>query len=234
MALAFDAATTHASLVTPLATAAVATITHTPVGVPSLVIVEEAERRITGTCSGITYGGVAMAIFGTQNTNGLNNIWYLQSPAAGVQNVIATQGAQNSQGKKLDIKTYTGSDVSGVGSSFTAAATGASGTSATSTVTITSSAGEIVDDSSLSTAASGVTTIAVAGGATDDGSATNSSTFAGGAAHLAHPVTSMTWTYGVSKTFGAIAVRVKPSAVVDNPIFGMQEPMQHDAALLSW
>lgn len=234
MALAFDAFSEGNTGLGSLASAATSSWTHTPVGVPTLVTVEVIQRRaIAAAAAGVTYNGVAMARAGVQSTNTTNEVWYLQSPASGAQTVVVTQGANSSQNSLYVARTWTDSDVSGVGTSL-GTSVGNSGTGLTTTVTISSAVGEIIADQSCQGAASGVLIGAADGSQTSETARVSGGNFAAGSSRKAHSVTSMVWTYGASKTWGALAIPVKPSAVVANPIFGMQEPMQHDAALLSW
>ncbi len=135
--VAFDAASFAQSPST-----SVLTWTHTPVGTPSLAVVGVMLADTGATVSTVTYGGQLMTLIRSDNWTSLAKTWLyrLASPPAGAQTVTVTLSAADD--KVAGAITVTGSDTSTPISNHA----GATGNSATPSVTVTSASGELVVD----------------------------------------------------------------------------------------
>lgn len=139
--MAFDAVAS-ASIASSTGTAPALSWTHTPVGVPTAVSV--AFQYFGGAVSSVTYGGTSMTL-GSNSGNDANGsdsaVWGLANPASGVQTVAINTNA-TSMAIEAGSITVTCSSIS---AAFDNAASSV-GTSATPSVTVNSTAAEIVVD----------------------------------------------------------------------------------------
>lgn len=139
MAIAFDTfSTASAGLI-----GTTLSWTHTPVGTPTLALLNITFLNASATVAGATYGGLAMTAVSGPVRNGLVTayIYKLESPPAGAQTVnFVLDGFGFS--RKGGLTTYTGTAPS---SALGTAAT-ANGSSTAPSVAVTSASGELVHD----------------------------------------------------------------------------------------
>lgn len=104
MAIAFDTATNPA-----LANATSNTVAHTCTGTDRFLYVSVWMRAVT--CTGVTYGGVAMTEIGTRVLTGDSDYiahYYLKNPASGSNNIVASFSGSNYS--MVGAASYTGVD----------------------------------------------------------------------------------------------------------------------------
>jgi hypothetical protein len=163
MAVAFDAQTeAHTD------GGAYPSFTHTPVGTPTAILVtihQYLRGGINCDITSVTYNGVALtmearASFGTSEGDPRSEVWSLPNPASGAQTVATNVGTSTTSYFQVYATTFTGSDTTTACTS----ANGATGTSTTPSVTISSQSGDLVIDAM--TQASAGATITVGAGQT--------------------------------------------------------------------
>ena len=170
-------------------------------GTDRYLIVSLSLSDAAGSVTGITYGGTALTLIGRYSSNHRVEMWRLVAPAVGTANVVASFGTSTAAvGGAL---TLNGVLQTGSLGTFV----GASGTSTTPTVTVSSALGELVLDTGY------FETAPVATPSIDQDTQWNLSVgTSGGAASTAAGNVSVTmnWTLASSQKWDLAAVPIKP------------------------
>lgn len=209
MAIAFDAASTANTGITPKATL---TWSHTCSGTNRLLIVSVSIGG-TQTVSGITYSGVALTLVsGGTATNGSSHVekWYLIGPATGANDVVVT--FSTSANAVSGAISYSGA------SQTTPLGTAASATGGTTvaTVDVSSATSEIVEDAMCAFDALGAPTATVGASQTERWNAsagpTGGDTRGCGSTETGAATTTMSWTLSAVTPWAIVAVPVKAAS----------------------
>jgi hypothetical protein len=205
MAVAFDAASTHAG-----GNSANPSWTHTPVGTPTGVGISISWRQSTAgalpTITSVTYGGQSCTLEDSQLTaSGLEKtaIYSLANPPSGAQTVSVTFSAGPNRQSASCAVTVTGGDTSDVFSNVAKATS----TSTTPTVNVSSATDELVMDSVVAT----TNNLTEGAGQTNRMELALSSARAASSTEAGAATVTMSWTMGSSQAWATVAASFKAS-----------------------
>ena len=199
-AIAIDATSSGTGTTSPI------TVSHpTGSGTNRLMLVGISGARSSGTVavSGVTYGGVALSLVGTQAYAAYQKIWIYQlvAPATGTADVVVTFSTAPNGGAVVGVVTFTGVNQSTPLGTFVSA----QGTSTTPSVNVSSATGELVFDT-----VNHYWPLTVGANQTQRWNTGSGNIYGAGSTESGAATVTMSWTASGSDTWAIGAVPIKP------------------------